>query len=88
VTNIAGWSEFSGLAPGNYYLDSNAPLGLTFCPKDQGQKDSENSDADPQTGETVDFTLSAGDDITSRDAGLHAANPKGGALISAKIHSW
>ena len=71
-TSAAGDYSFTGLAPGVYYLSAAPPAGLGFSPIDQGGNDALDSDFDPLTHRTAVFTLTAGQNDTSRD-GLLAA---------------
>lgn len=71
ATNASGYYSFSGLASGSYYLQfSNLAAGYQFTTKDAGADDSVDSDVDPATGKTDCFTLVAGQNDTSRDAGV------------------
>lgn len=70
TTNSQGQYLFSDLLPGNYYVKFLAPTGYLFTIKDAGSNDQKDSDADPLTGKTACFTLSAGQNDLSWDAGL------------------
>ncbi len=70
TTNSSGYYKFTDLLPGNYYVKFQAPTGYLFTIKDAGSDDELDSDADPITGTTVCFTLAAGENNLSIDAGL------------------
>lgn len=70
TTNSQGKYLFSDLLPGNYYVRFFAPTGYLFTIKDAGSNDQKDSDADPLTGKTMCFTLNAGQNDLSWDAGL------------------
>ena len=62
--------SFSNLDPGDYIIEFTSPaVGYNFTSQDAGD-DTLDSDADPVTGRTATFTLAAGDNNTSIDAGL------------------
>ncbi|MCX8056048.1 MAG: CIA30 family protein, partial [Ignavibacteria bacterium] len=70
TTNSQGKYKFEDLMPGNYYVKFMAPTGYLFTIKDAGSDDTKDSDADPLTGKTVCFTLAAGQNDMTWDAGL------------------
>jgi hypothetical protein len=70
TTDINGVYHFTDLAPGDYYLEFEPPAGYTISPQDQGGDDDKDSDADPNTGQTIITTLDPGEDDLSWDAGL------------------
>ncbi|MGB3882712.1 MAG: SdrD B-like domain-containing protein [Candidatus Methanoculleus thermohydrogenotrophicum] len=51
-TNMVGRYLFTGLPQGDYYLAFDLPQGYTFTAAGQGDDDTRNSDADPETGRT------------------------------------
>jgi uncharacterized repeat protein (TIGR01451 family) len=72
TTNANGKYDFSNLAPGNYYvIFSNLPPGFVFSPKDQGNNDAVDSDADPATGRTPAVMLMSGQSYLDLDAGIY-----------------
>jgi uncharacterized repeat protein (TIGR01451 family) len=73
TTTLAGNYGFTGVAPGDYYVQFILPAGYVFVPGDQGPNDALDSDADPSTGNTAIFTLAAGQSDTSWDAGMYLA---------------
>jgi uncharacterized repeat protein (TIGR01451 family) len=73
VTTGSGYS-FTGLPAGSYKLRFTAPAGYGFTLKDQGSNDAIDSDADQTTGTTDAFTLAAGANDDTRDAGLVQAD--------------
>ncbi|RMD81937.1 MAG: hypothetical protein D6823_01725, partial [Chloroflexi bacterium] len=71
TTAADGSYSFTGLVPGEYYLIfSNLPSGYVFTVADQGSDNTVDSDADPTTGRTANFTLTSGQTDTTWDAGL------------------
>ncbi len=73
TTNAAGGYQFTGLAPGSYYVEfTNLPAGYEFTDKDAAAngQDAEDSDADPITGATEWVTLVAGQNYPDLDAGI------------------
>jgi len=72
VTTTGGGSySFSGLLPGEYYLEfSNLPAGYVFTFADTGS-DASDSDANRTTGRTATFTLVSGQIDNTWDAGLY-----------------
>jgi len=77
VTDPAGHYYFTSLAPGKYFVKFILPAGLVFSPADQGIDDNIDSDANPTTGSTPIFLLSAGEINLSLDAGLVRAIQEG-----------
>ncbi len=66
-----GSYSFSGLLPGEYYLEfSNLPAGYVFTFADTGS-DASDSDANRTTGRTATFTLVSGQIDNTWDAGLY-----------------
>ncbi|MEF3273850.1 MAG: carboxypeptidase regulatory-like domain-containing protein, partial [Chloroflexus sp.] len=75
VTDSNGSFLFTGLAPGNYYLEFTLPMGWVFSSPGQGGDSSRDSDVDPTTGRTLVFTLGNGQSDTSWWAGIHQPTP-------------
>jgi predicted extracellular nuclease len=69
-TDDHGEYYFDGLLPGDYYVIFDAPDGYVRTYADQGADDAADSDADPTTGITAVFSLAAGEENTTLDAGL------------------
>lgn len=68
-----GSYSFTGLSVGEYYLVfSNVPSGFSFALRDRGGNDETDSDPDPATGRTINFSLTAGELQDKWDAGLRA----------------
>jgi len=67
ITDSSGTYHFTGLSPGNYYLQLQA--GIIFSPQDQGDDDVTDSDVDQILGRTPVFALTTGQSLTF-DAGL------------------
>ena len=76
-TRTSAGGNFSFLAtPGSYYLEFVAPAGYAFTLANQGANPALDSDADPMTGQTPVFTLSASHNLTL-DAGLYQTGSLG-----------
>ncbi|MCP4343578.1 MAG: hypothetical protein GY799_33055, partial [Desulfobulbaceae bacterium] len=75
--NNAGYYSFTGLVPGNYFVVFTGPTvdytstEYILTQKDQGQDDAEDSDADPQTGQTIVTWLDPGENDITWDAGFY-----------------
>lgn len=76
-TNIASTTTdengnflFTDLPPGEYILEFEPPSGYFFSPKDQGNDDALDSDANIATGQTEIITLTVGESNLNMDAGL------------------
>ncbi len=59
------------IVPGTYSLAVTAPAAYNFGPQDQGADDTLDSDFDPTSGHTADFTLISGQVDNTLDAGLY-----------------
>ncbi|MCP4127395.1 MAG: hypothetical protein GY753_10070, partial [Gammaproteobacteria bacterium] len=70
-TDGSGNYAFTNLSPGDYYVRFSLPGGYIFSPQDQGGNNSEDSDADPDTGQTSVTTLVSGENDMTWDAGVH-----------------
>ncbi|MBI1761341.1 MAG: carboxypeptidase regulatory-like domain-containing protein [Acidobacteria bacterium] len=72
TTNASGKYSFANLPPGNYYvIFGNLPQGFVFSPKDQGNNEALDSDADPATGRTAAVMLMSGQNYLDLDAGIY-----------------
>ncbi len=71
TTDSNGAYSFDNLVPGDYTVVFT-PLSSdwTISPKDQGNDDAKDSDANPATGETDTVTLSSGETDNTVDAGM------------------
>jgi len=69
VTDTNGNYQFSGLSPGDYFVQFVAPAGSVFTQQNVGGDDTLDSDAD-SSGLTDTVTLSAGENNPTIDAGL------------------
>jgi hypothetical protein len=67
-TNNSGYYSFL-VDPGTYSLDFDAPSGYAFTRRDAGSNDAIDSDVDPLTGRTAQFTVTTANNL-SLDAGL------------------
>ena len=72
TTDANGLYSFPNLVPGTYKVEFVKPIGDTFSPATQGTDTTIDSDADTITGiTTTSYTLAAGDNNTTVDAGLY-----------------
>ena len=70
TTDANGAYKFDNLLPGNYSVGFEAPTGHDIAPAGQGGDNTKDSDPNPTTGKTSNFTLAAGEDKTDIDAGM------------------
>ena len=77
VTDANGNYRFVIGDPGTYVVEFVPNSGWTFTTKDAGDNDALDSDADPATGRTPSFTVSAGQTDLTLDAGLVGGVPPG-----------
>lgn len=80
TTAGGGLYSFTGLIPGEYYVEVVKPTGYTFSPQDQGADDTVDSDADTTTGMMATTPLVSGQNDTTWDAGLYSATPTAALL--------
>ncbi|MGE5352872.1 MAG: SdrD B-like domain-containing protein [Acidobacteriota bacterium] len=72
TTDASGFYHFTNLAPGGYYVQFVLPTGYTYSPMNAGTNDAVDSDADPNNlGKTGCYTLAAGENNTTVDAGMY-----------------
>jgi hypothetical protein len=71
TTSAAGYYSFNNLTPGTYCVKFTTPTGFVPTKANQGTLDTNDSDADPVTGKTINVTLSAGENNTTFDAGYN-----------------
>ncbi|WP_169308519.1 SdrD B-like domain-containing protein [Nitratifractor salsuginis] len=71
TTDSNGKYLFDNLVPGSYHVKFDVPNGYVVSPKDQGNDETKDSDADPATGATVDTDLSAGENDLTWDMGIY-----------------
>jgi chitinase len=78
-TDASGAYLFSNVAPGSYKICFNLPWGYSnVSPKDQGNDDATDSDVNAISGGsacTDVFTVAAGQNITTIDAGMNNGTP-------------
>jgi len=71
TTDASGYYSFSDVEPGYYKIKVIMPSGFDeFSPQDQGD-DFEDSDVDPNTGETSLIEVNSCQEITDIDAGIY-----------------
>ncbi|HDD23815.1 MAG TPA: DUF11 domain-containing protein, partial [Chloroflexi bacterium] len=70
-TDAGGSYQITGLGAGTYFLEFLPPTNYYISPQDQGSDDTADSDADPTNGRTVTFSVAAGTNDFSWDAGLY-----------------
>jgi CshA-type fibril repeat protein len=80
-TTTSGKYLFRKLTPGNYYVQFVVPNNYKISPKNQGNNESDDSDADVATGKTDVFTLLAGRDNPTVDMGLFQETTKVGDRV-------
>lgn len=71
TTDSGGEYTFDSILHDDYYIKVDLPTDMFFSPQDQGTDDDADSDVDINTGQSATFTLTVGDDDTSRDVGLY-----------------
>lgn len=72
ITNSGGFYLLDSIAAGDYYLKFDIPTDWTITAKDQLTNDTIDSDIDPITMQTDNFTVAAGDSTMTFDVGLYA----------------
>ncbi len=80
VTDSNGHYPFAA-RPGTYQVEFDEPYGYGITFKDQGGNDALDSDADA-TGRTSLFTLSAGQQLSTLDAGLLTPRVQDGSVVT------
>ena len=78
TTTIADGMYSFTVAPGDYNVKFIIPAEMDFSPIDAGMDDAVDSDADPDTGETVCITLAPGENNPTVDAGMYVRPPSPG----------
>ncbi len=76
ITDNNGNYLFDNLTPGDYYVKFILPNDYHFTPKDQGNDDALDSDADITTGTTTCTTLIANENDLTWDAGVYYEAPQ------------
>jgi SdrD B-like domain/Secretion system C-terminal sorting domain len=71
TTDAFGKYLFSNLDPASYTVMFNLPFDYKFTSQDKGTNDAADSDANPITGKTGVYTLVAGENNSSVDAGVY-----------------
>jgi len=71
TTNGSGQYTFSALAAQTYYVEVTLPSGYILSPPDQGSDDALDTDFDRTSRRTGPVVLSAGQNLTSVDAGMY-----------------
>ena len=81
TTGEDGRYTFNDLTPGQpYCVMFNLPDNFVFSPQDQGDDDSDDSDANPENGKSQIVTLSPGENNTTVDAGGYKPAPERGSI--------
>lgn len=75
VTDALGYYIFDNLIAGTYHVGFTLPVNYVFSPSNQGGDDEKDSDPNPSTGLTGDYTLVVGDSNMSVDAGIYFIQP-------------
>ena len=70
TSSVTGAYAFTNLLPGAYFVGFTAPAGYQFTTANVGN-DATDSDANPATGKTENYTLTSGQANTSVDAGFY-----------------
>lgn len=77
TTDGSGFYQFAGLVAGNYEIRFAAPAGYSFTAENLGSgvlQDSFDSDANIATGRSGSFSLTAGENNATTDAGMYLDN--------------
>jgi choice-of-anchor A domain-containing protein/uncharacterized repeat protein (TIGR01451 family) len=74
TTNSSGLYSFTNITPGSYYVQFTAPTGYTISPALQGSDTTKDSNPN-SAGKTSVFTLTAGQNNTTIDAGIYVTPP-------------
>ena len=82
ATDANGDYLFDHVIAGDYSVEFTAPPGYQFTLQDVGSDVQIDSDVDPQTGRTSQFTLTANQQITDIDAGLHITSTQAQITIT------
>ncbi len=77
TTDANGFYQFTGLQPGDYFVEFIAPADWVITLQDQGGDDAVDSDADRITGRTICTTLDAGEYDPTWDCGLYQPSYEG-----------
>ncbi|MDQ3250069.1 MAG: carboxypeptidase regulatory-like domain-containing protein, partial [Chloroflexota bacterium] len=80
TTDTNGLYRFTNLRPGDYAVGFTLPPTYQFSPRDRGNDDARDSDADPATGRAVVTSLISGENDLTWDAGL--------TLAALGGHTW
>jgi hypothetical protein len=80
TTDSAGYYLFTGLVPGDYFVEFEPPEFWDFVSQDVGTDDEIDSDASGSTGRTATTSLAGGDLDITWDAGLYQP-PTGVSIV-------
>ncbi len=83
TTDADGSYLFDDLDAGSYIVEFVTSGGYAFVPRNAGNDDTLDSDADTTTGRTSLITVAGGDDITDVDAGMYL--PSASTSISGVV---
>jgi uncharacterized repeat protein (TIGR01451 family)/gliding motility-associated-like protein len=82
TTNASGIYSFTGLTPGvPYSVSFVSPTGYTSTSAQVGGNDTQDSDANPTTGQTRSVTLAPGENNPNLDAGFYPTCPTDFSLV-------
>ncbi|MDA0323257.1 MAG: C25 family cysteine peptidase, partial [Verrucomicrobia bacterium] len=70
VGGASGVYQFTGLPPGDYFVEVVPPAGFVISPQDIGGDDTIDSDIDPVTGLTAIVNLESGETDNTVDGGI------------------
>jgi protocatechuate 3,4-dioxygenase beta subunit len=84
VTDELGNYIFNDLAPGTYYVQFTTPSGFSVSPSNAGTNDEKDNDI-TTAGKTEPFTLVAGENNTTIDAGYFTTFAPGDASLGDKV---
>jgi hypothetical protein len=83
TTDELGNYVFNDLNPGTYYVKFTTPATYSASPANAGSNNA--IDSDNQGGNSAPFTLAAGENNTTIDAGFYETSPLGTASLGDKV---